>query len=52
MNLLKNALLNLAGILKAYMVRDVIMEYSYTTVICEVMPGKGRINYQKVAQIM
>lgn len=31
--------------------KDVIMENAYTTVIRETMPGKGIINYQKVARL-
>ncbi len=31
--------------------KDVIMENAYTTVIHETMPGKGIINYQKVARL-
>lgn len=31
--------------------KDVIMDYAYTTVIRETMPGKGKINYQKVARL-
>lgn len=31
--------------------KDVIMENSYTTVIHETMPGKGIVNYQKVARL-
>ena len=31
--------------------KDVIMEYAYTTIIRETMPGKGIINYQKVARL-
>lgn len=31
--------------------KDVIMENAYTTVIREVMPGNGRVNYQKVARL-
>jgi len=31
--------------------KDVIMENAYTTIIRETMPGKGIINYQKVARL-
>ncbi|MBA3073446.1 MAG: sugar phosphate isomerase/epimerase [Anaerolineae bacterium] len=31
--------------------KDVIMENAYTTLIHETMPGKGRVNYQKVAKL-
>ena len=31
--------------------KDTIMENAYTTVIHETMPGKGRVNYQKVARL-
>lgn len=31
--------------------KDVIMENAYTTLIHETMPGKGKINYQKVAKL-
>jgi len=31
--------------------KDVIMENAFTTVIRETMPGKGIINYQKVARL-
>jgi sugar phosphate isomerase/epimerase len=31
--------------------KDVVMENAYTTVIRETMPGKGIINYQKVARL-
>ena len=31
--------------------KDVFMEKSYTTVIHETMPGKGIVNYQKVARL-
>jgi len=31
--------------------KDVLMEKSYTTLIHETMPGKGVINYQKVARL-
>lgn len=31
--------------------KDSIMENAYTTVIRETMPGKGKINYQKVAML-
>ncbi|HOQ01252.1 MAG TPA: sugar phosphate isomerase/epimerase family protein [Acetivibrio clariflavus] len=31
--------------------KDVIMENAYTTIIRETMPGKGIVNYQKVAKL-
>lgn len=31
--------------------KDVLMENSYTTLIYETMPGKGIVNYQKVARL-
>ncbi len=31
--------------------KDVIMDNAYTTLIHETMPGKGKINYQKVAKL-
>ncbi len=31
--------------------KDVLMERAYTTLIHETMPGKGRVNYQKVARL-
>lgn len=37
--------------IKSIHAKDVWMEQAYTTVIHETMPGKGRINYQKVARL-
>lgn len=31
--------------------KDVLMENAYTTLIHETIPGKGRVNYQKVAKL-
>lgn len=48
---IEECFIKLGPYIKSIHGKDVWMENSYTTVIHETMPGKGKINYQKVARL-
>lgn len=48
---IKECFTKLGKYIKSIHGKDVWMENAYTTLIHETMPGKGRINYQKVARL-
>jgi len=48
---IEECFIKLGRYIKSIHGKDVLMENSYTTLIHETMPGKGIVNYQKVAKL-